>query len=389
MRSFTRAVLVIATAVLPVTGCDDSTGPLRPTAFAAVATGARHTCALSAEGDAYCWGLGEAGELGDGTFRTTVAPQQVGGGVTFESLSAGFRHTCAVTADRDLWCWGWNVHGQLGNGTTIGQGLPIPIAPNLRVQQVAAGWFHTCALTLAADAFCWGMNGQGQLGDGTLADRMSPVRVAGNVKFRWLSAGGFHTCGVSTSGVPYCWGLNHHGQLGTGDDTNASTPRRVDTPASFDRVSAGYAHSCGIDTGGKPYCWGGNTAGELGVGFASGFGVPGTNSPAEVLNAQGAYSSIEAGLEFTCGTLTNGIGWCWGAGQEGQLGTGAYISWTVAQPVADVRDFAAIDAGAAAHACGITAANAVVCWGQGDVGQLGVPSVLASATPVRVPGVSR
>jgi alpha-tubulin suppressor-like RCC1 family protein len=372
------------------TACDrDATGPLEPTAFAAVAAGARHTCGISVDGAVYCWGMGEAGELGDGTFQTTSAPRRAGTEAAFITLSAGLRHTCAVTADRDLWCWGWNAYGQLGNATTIGQGLPIPVATNLRVQQVAAGWFHTCALTAAADAFCWGSNGQGQLGDGTLTQRAAPARVAGNIKFAQLSAGGFHTCGVSTTGVLYCWGLNHQGQLGTGDVTNATSPRRVQTENTFGQVSAGYAHTCALDVASAPFCWGSNGAGELGVSFASPPGEPGSVAPAAVHNAGAGLVELDAGFEFTCGTRADGTGWCWGRGQDGQLGTGGFTSWNVAQPVAGVGDFTAIDAGAAAHACGITSSSAILCWGKGDVGQLGVPSLLASAAPVRVAGVEQ
>lgn len=385
-----RVQLALMLTIIPVAACDDdATGPLLPVEFTAVAAGARHTCALGEDGLAYCWGFGAAGELGDGTFENTVAPRRVGIDIAFASMSAGLRHTCAATADDDLWCWGWNAFGQLGNGTTITQGLPIPVAENLRIRQVTSGWLHTCALTAANDAFCWGANGQGQLGDGTLNAREAPVRVSGNIDFEHISAGGFHTCGVSTTGVLYCWGLNHQGQLGTSTLTNATVPRRVDTGSTFRHVSAGYTHTCALDAANAAFCWGSNAAGELSVGFASAPGEPGVQHPVPVLNAPSGLVTIDAAFEFTCGIRPDGSGWCWGEGQEGQLGTGGFTSWTVAQPVANVHDFVTIDAGPAAHACGVTSVGSIMCWGKGDVGQLGVPGVLTSASPVRVPGVVR
>jgi alpha-tubulin suppressor-like RCC1 family protein len=154
-------------------------------------------------------------------------------------------------------------------------------------------------------------------------------------------------------------------------------------------VTAGYGHSCALDSADQPFCWGSNGAGELGVAFASRPGEPGSTTPAAVHNATAGFFTIDAGFEFTCATRTDGTGWCWGRGHEGQLGTGGYGSWVVAQPVANVGDFAAIDVGAGAHACGTTASSAILCWGRGDVGQLGVRSVTESAAPVRVPGVEQ
>lgn len=385
-----RAIAVAALLAAGLIACDgDATGPLRPVAFASVSVGARHTCALDRDGLAYCWGFAEAGELGDGTFQNSFAPRRIGVDVAFADVSAGLRHTCARTEGDDLWCWGWNAFGQLGNGTTITQGAPVPVAENLRIRQVTSGWMHTCALTAANDAFCWGTNGQGQLGDGTVNTRETPNRVVGNIDFVQISAGGFHTCGISTDGVLYCWGLNNQGQLGTGTLANAMVPRRVQTELSFRYVSAGYTHTCGLDVANVAYCWGSNGAGELGVGFVTPPGEPGGTTPTPVANAAPGFVELDAGFEFSCGTRTDGRGWCWGNGLDGQLGTGAFMSWHVAQPVANVGDFEAIDVGTAAHACGVTRSSAIMCWGRGDAGQLGVPAVRASAAPVRVPGVAR
>lgn len=88
-----------------------------------------HTCALSAEDDAYCWGDNRFGQLGDGSTTSRPAPVPVGGGFKFASLSAGGNHTCGITRKGELYCWGDAQVGQLGNGRSgAGAHSPIPVA---------------------------------------------------------------------------------------------------------------------------------------------------------------------------------------------------------------------------------------------------------------------
>lgn len=64
-------------------------------------------CGLSVPGDLYCWGEGVG-----------TRPVQTFEGTTFKLLTRGGLHSCGITLDDEAVCWGRNEYGQLGDGTT-------------------------------------------------------------------------------------------------------------------------------------------------------------------------------------------------------------------------------------------------------------------------------
>ena len=96
------------------------------------------------------------------------------------------------------------------------------------------------------------------------------------------------------------------------------------------------------------------------------------------------FTSLTAGSGFTCGLTADGVAWCWGANQYGQLGTpdssshcervdGMADGPCSLRPVQVVggNRFATIDAGSY-HVCALDRAGAAYCWGKNVVGELGV-----------------
>ena len=59
------------------------------------------------------------GQLGIGTLAETRPPTAVTGGRRFLSLTAGQVHTCGLTAEGEGFCWGSNEDGQLGTDKGI------------------------------------------------------------------------------------------------------------------------------------------------------------------------------------------------------------------------------------------------------------------------------
>ena len=205
--------------------------------FTTLSAGYAHTCGLTADGEALCWGSASFGEIGTGLWgdgQLALSPAEVSGGHRFVALDAASSHSCAVTAEGEVWCWGRGEFGQLGDAGFVDRPEPVQVETELSFRAVTVGSHHTCALTEAGEAWCWGTNGDGQLGTGLLEDSASPARVAGSLRFRSLEAGGNSTCGVTLEGQGYCWGSAFFGELGAGfggEGRLSVVPWPIETPA--------------------------------------------------------------------------------------------------------------------------------------------------------------
>jgi alpha-tubulin suppressor-like RCC1 family protein len=363
-------------------------------------TGTTHTCALDAQGAAWCWGFNQYGSLGIGTTDNPVwTPTVVVGGLRFSSLTAGGLHTCGLTSAGTAWCWGAGESGQLGNGVLADQTSPTAVSGGLTFVQLSASGLATCGLTPAGTAYCWGRNNTGQLGDGSFEDKLVPTPVtsaAGGeaVVFASLEAGGGHTCGLTSTGKAYCWGLDDGGQLGDGGTQQLLVPNAVSTTLAFTELTARNSSTCGL-SGGALYCWGYNSNGQLGDGTTTSHGTPTAAGGASfaALGAGATNDGSTAAIQ-SCGLDASGAAYCWGVNNFGQLGDGTTTDRST--PIAvtgpgggSALAFAGLATGGT-HTCGRTTGGLIYCWGWNHLGQLGDGTSTDEPTPhlVSVPGIS-
>jgi alpha-tubulin suppressor-like RCC1 family protein len=325
--SSSRGQLGAGTLTGPEKCMGDRVGPLpcstRPVLvqgghrFRQVSAGGEHTCAVSTDSLAYCWGWNLDGQLGDGTTTTRLTPVRVVRGHRFLQVDATYSHTCGVATDHKAYCWGWNAHGQLGDGTRSSRWGPVPVVGGYEFRLVTTGYGHTCGVTTTNRVYCWGLNLEGQLGDSTTVSlRTRPYRVMGTRQYRFVDAGYYHTCALTTTDRAYCWGEGRGGQLGFGKDSVSRWPRAVVGGLYFRRVTAGGFHTCGETTTNRAYCWGSNNNGELGDGTVSK-----RLAPVAVLGGL-YFKQLSAGTHHTCGKALTAAGYCWGSDEFGQLGDG-------------------------------------------------------------------
>jgi alpha-tubulin suppressor-like RCC1 family protein len=245
-----------------------------------VRAGGAHACAVQTSGRLSCWGFGGSGQLGrplpEGT-ASDKSPSTVALPADEEAVDVvgGLEHTCALMRDGDVYCWGRPNEGQLGRGVpdASGSAQPAPqkvlgLAPS---KQIAAGRNTTCALTEAGRVFCFG---EGEPNGGP-RERLFP----GGLVMKQLALGYDYACALATNGSVWCWGDNGSGQTGQGAlrDGGSIEPRFVEAPTSpveglpndIVAVAAGGGHSCALAASGGVYCWGSNGVAQLGDGWSA------------------------------------------------------------------------------------------------------------------------
>ncbi|MGI8499506.1 MAG: Ig-like domain-containing protein [Gemmatimonadaceae bacterium] len=317
--------------------------------------------------------------------------------VLFSDVEVGLRSSCGLSTQQDLYCWGDDRLRQLGFADpksscrdAIGSAYPCSPSPLLvarGVVSVSVGGGHGCLLAVrtqaATNVACWGDNLRGQLGNGTIGPATIPQPIALSLTYSSVSAGlGSYSCGLVAS-TAYCWGDNRDGALGVGAPDTAlhAIPASVQLGAlkgvAIAAVSAGVAHTCAVAVDGVAYCWGRNDDGQLGVPALATVSLP------IAVSGSILFGSVNPGERHSCGLSLAGTAFCWGSNSDGQLGTGTALPSAVPLPVSGGLTFTAITSGLV-HSCGLTSAGQVYCWGGNGYGQLGTGTTTSSAVPVPV-----
>jgi alpha-tubulin suppressor-like RCC1 family protein len=335
------------------------------TSIVQVATGINHGLALTSAGKVYAWGNNICGQLGNGTdgscgndipVRTPALVPFPSGTPAIVAVAAGANHSLALTADGNVWGWGNNGLGELGVGTDS-ETRDAPVKTNLgsyagKVVAIAGDGYSSVALTADGNVLTWGDNGRGALGRGSFTP--DHVNTPGLVQLGpyagtivSIAAGGpqaGHVVALTRAGKVIAWGNNEQGQVGDATKTNRPAPVAVVAPAGLSAmppiaaIGAGSYHSFARAKNGAVYGWGDNGYGELGDGNVS------VEDPTPVAVAPPTGSATLPSLadivggDFHSAALTTG-GVLYGTGNNGsgQIGDGttdnhAYLAKTLLPP---------------------------------------------------------
>lgn len=374
------------------------------TQVTALDAGVTHTCAVSAS-QAFCWGENSEGQLGDNsTVRRTgavnVKQSATQNLINVTAISAGTYHSCAIQ-NRQAMCWGNNSRGQIGDNTRVNRLMATASrktnnTPINNAQSISAGELFSCAVN-NGELWCWGRNNTSQLGNATHRDSARAVRVinasgAALTRASTVSAGATHACAIINN-TPWCWGEMQ--SLATSIETPLHTSAVIVKKQSQNvnlsgalRVTSGVSFSCTSDLSNAVWCWGLNHKGQLGNrSFVARRGA------VQVYRSDNTLLSsvhVQAGNAFACAIVgsTKQV-WCWGDNSSGQLGDGTTTNRNKAVQVKKMIGNTSLTnvtnlAVGTSHACAVTSAGAVFCWGSNSSGQLGDSTTTAANKAVQV-----
>ena len=265
-------------------------------------------------------------------------------------------------------------------------------------KQSSASFYHSCAIALNGRAYCWGSGNRGKLGNGSTASSRVPVAVNTSgvlvgKTIKEVTTGGFHTCALDTSSKMYCWGLNSSGRLGGGlTSILSNVPVAVNMSGALagktiKQMSTGYSSTCAIASDNRAYCWGSGNNGQLGNGSTADSRVP------VAVNMSGALvgktiKQILAGGDHGCVVASDDKMYCWGLNNNGELGNNSSVNSSVpvavnADGVLAGKTIRQMSAGFSST-CAVDSGYGIYCWGYNSNGQLGNNSTNNSRVPTYV-----
>ncbi len=296
-----------------------------------------------------------------------------GGDDPMVKIATGDSHTCAITQAGKLYCWGENTAGQIGDGTYIHRSYPVEIDAGTQYAQVSCGSSSTCAITTAGALKCWGFNDAGQVGVNSVVTTNVthlPSLVDSGVTYIAISVGYRAACGITSAHLLKCWGQNDKGEMADGTTVNTRyVPVATDAATAYAKVAVGQGNVCAITTGGVLKCWGAGTVDSIRSGMVGDGTAIQRLAPVEI-DSGTLYAEVARGDYHACGITTAGVLKCWGANYGGQLGDATTTLRLSPVTVDAGTQYSELELGSG-NTCAITTAGVLKCWGYEHHGEFG------------------
>ncbi|PNS13787.1 RCC1 repeat-containing protein [Sphaceloma murrayae] len=189
-----------------------------------------HIVVVLSSGDAYGWGQGRQGQLGE-PHQTTWTPRKIDGApFPIVKAACGKDFTCFFSspAQGNVFLLGHNKIDRFG----LKVAMPESFSP---WTQVAASWGSVYVLLDDGSLSGFGRDDRGQLGPNELLPKLSGI-----------SAGSEHVLALNTNGKTLTWGWGEHGNCGEPVDNQKDVKGRfnvLEVPSEATFVHAGCATS--------------------------------------------------------------------------------------------------------------------------------------------------
>lgn len=198
--------------------------------FQAVAAQYDVGCALTCDGDLWCWGSNKYGSLGQGTHGYETLLRRVVDLPPSVAMMVNYKTVCAIASGGELRCWG---RGVLGDGS-FGSDAPV-LVPLPPVAQVDGLGDSVCAVTPSGELFWWGYSlfttdPDGSMVPVPLSDLHPHLRLP---RLRACAASDGAPAVLDQEGGLWGWGDGYFS--GVGEDTLVPT-RVLDSVASLGAV---------------------------------------------------------------------------------------------------------------------------------------------------------
>lgn len=341
-------------------------------------------------GDAFTWGQGTRGALGNGKQEDNLIPVVVKDFLyldvdqIFCENSAGF----VLTTGGEFFSWGANECGRLGHGDESDRFLPTLSKPlqGHKILQISLGSNHTLVLEDNGVLWGFGSNKYGQLGIGSLDEKKVKPQILPfwkDKKIKQISCGSWHSMVILENGECYSFGRGEDGQLGLGDKNNKDTPTLISGLKGLKVVggSLGSWHSLALIEDGSLYSWGNETYGQTGHDTLSNTEL--CLNPKEIIALKDKkVIQISAGSSHNAVIVDKGDIYTWGNGLYGQIGNNKKEHFPKPKLVVDlVGEKAKQVACGVNHVLALMHSGKVFAWGAGTYGRLGIGSELDCFAP--------
>ncbi|HEV3192164.1 MAG TPA: hypothetical protein VGY54_16745 [Polyangiaceae bacterium] len=318
-----------------------------------------HGCAVS-KGRAVCWGRASRGQLGDGTRYLHELPVRVPGVEDAVAIGAGSTFACAARASGKLTCW-----GKVGyNDSALGNFSPIDLAAPEPFSELLGDRSGLCI----KGRVTWRCSDDWEHWD--------PVRVHPSLRFSAFAVVGARMRNVAPDGI--C-GVDGTGRLVCAQCGYCSVPEAKAklTPiekggpfvsaTSMTRGPVQQNEVCARTEARSVRCFSAPDMAFRGKTRFTAVDEPSIAALGDVVQLVSSGQPAEANL--TCALTALGQVYCWGEGQFGQLGAPSIAYRSAAAPVGGLPPVVEIAVGGA-FACARTAQGHVYCWGSNRHGEV-------------------